>query len=182
MLRCSVFTIHTPKGENWQRPTTRSSPHQTGPPFQMGRVEAHLPEPLDLLACFGVVPIDSILLPVGHVNLLHAAKHQLMGGKRKDNWFETPMKSRGAICHGTGPRHSAADSAQSEPTSTTHPPTRVQKRARRSEGKSQAIRGKEILVDLLHMNKEWLRSPLSWVQKERGMAGIKKRGISPSRG
>lgn len=39
----------------------------------------HLPEPLDLLAVLGVVPVDGVLLPVVHVYLLHAAQHQLRG-------------------------------------------------------------------------------------------------------
>lgn len=38
---------------------------------------AHLPEPLDLFAVLGVVPVDGVLLPVVHVDLLHAAQHQL---------------------------------------------------------------------------------------------------------
>lgn len=41
------------------------------------RPRAHLPEPLDLLAVLGVVPVDGVLLPVAHVYLLHAAQHQL---------------------------------------------------------------------------------------------------------
>lgn len=41
------------------------------------RALTHLPEPLDLLAVLGVVPVDGVLLPVIHVYLLHAAQHQL---------------------------------------------------------------------------------------------------------
>ena len=37
----------------------------------------HLPEPVDLLAVFGVVSVDGVLLPVGQINLLHPAQHQL---------------------------------------------------------------------------------------------------------
>lgn len=41
------------------------------------RPRAHLPEPLDLLAVLGVVPVDGVFLPVAQVYLLHAAQHQL---------------------------------------------------------------------------------------------------------
>lgn len=39
----------------------------------------YLPEPLDLLAVLGVVSVNSVLLPVAHVYLLHAAQHELQG-------------------------------------------------------------------------------------------------------
>lgn len=62
------------------------SPHAPGHPCLPqphagdGGAGAHLPEPLDLLAVLGVVPVDGVLLPVVHVDLLHAAQHQLGTG------------------------------------------------------------------------------------------------------
>lgn len=43
----------------------------------MSAFTTHLPEPNDLLAVFGVVPVDGVALPVVNVHLLHAAQHQL---------------------------------------------------------------------------------------------------------
>lgn len=63
------------------RPNT---PTQSPRAFCGDRRRAHLPEPLDLLAVLGVVPVDGVLLPVAQVYLLHATQHQLRrrGGVR----------------------------------------------------------------------------------------------------
>lgn len=42
-----------------------------------GAVCPYLPEPVDLLAVLCVVSIDGVFLPVGQIDLLHPAKHQL---------------------------------------------------------------------------------------------------------
>lgn len=48
-------------------------------------VYPYLPEPVDLLAVFGVVSVDGVFLPVGQINLLHPTQHQLQHTKqRKD--------------------------------------------------------------------------------------------------
>lgn len=59
------------------------------------RPRAHLPEPLDLLAVLGVVPVDGVLLPVAQVYLLHAAQHQL---RRREGLSGTQHQPRP---HGT---------------------------------------------------------------------------------
>lgn len=38
---------------------------------------AYLPEPVDLLAVFGVMSVDGVFLPVGQIDLLHPTQHQL---------------------------------------------------------------------------------------------------------
>lgn len=42
----------------------------------------YLPEPVDLLAVLGVMPVDGVLLPVGQIDLLHPAQHQLQRTER----------------------------------------------------------------------------------------------------
>lgn len=37
----------------------------------------YLPKPRDLFRCFGVISVNSIALPIIHIDFLHAAKHQL---------------------------------------------------------------------------------------------------------
>lgn len=37
----------------------------------------YLPEPVDLLAVFGIMPIDGVLLPVIQINFLHPTQHEL---------------------------------------------------------------------------------------------------------
>lgn len=41
----------------------------------------YLPEPVDLLAVLGVMPVDGVLLPVGQIDLLHPTQHQLQQTK-----------------------------------------------------------------------------------------------------
>lgn len=55
------------------------------------RPSTHLPEPLDLLAVLGIVPVDSVLLPVAHVYLLHAAQHQLRWRERVSGTRRQPF-------------------------------------------------------------------------------------------
>ena len=45
--------------------------------LHMHHIRLYLPEPVDLLAVLGVMSIDSVLLPVGQINLLHPTQHQL---------------------------------------------------------------------------------------------------------
>lgn len=49
-------------------------------PQALGWAQTDLPEPLDLFAVLGVVPVDGVFLPVVHVDLLHPAQHQLGTG------------------------------------------------------------------------------------------------------
>lgn len=53
--------------------------------------QPHLPEPLDLLAALGVMPVDGVLLPVIQVNFLHATQHQL-GKKQGEMRSELPAQ------------------------------------------------------------------------------------------
>lgn len=64
------------------------------------RPRAHLPEPLDLLAVLGIVPVDGVLLPVAHVYLLHAAQHQLRRRERVSGTQHQPRPhgTQGPVC------------------------------------------------------------------------------------
>lgn len=69
----------------------------------------HLPEPLDLLAVLGVVPVDSVLLPVAHVYLLHAAQHQL---QRERECVNDPAPAPSPPAHSTSSAHWQMKSSQ----------------------------------------------------------------------
>ena len=48
-------------------------------------VHLYLPEPVDLLAVLGVMSVDRVLLPVGHIDLLHPTQHQLWQRKQRNS-------------------------------------------------------------------------------------------------
>lgn len=64
---------------------------------------------IDLLAVLGVVPVDSVLLPVAHVYLLHAAQHQL---QRERECVNDPAPAPSPPAHSTSSAHWQMKSSQ----------------------------------------------------------------------